>query len=309
MSNIHLHDFMAVAAKAPSKKAVKKAAEVLKQKQAAKAANIADKAQSSIDRLVKLATDNAASERVDDAKIAKLQAQVQRIEQGKVKRTRKQEHKIQTLVERIQKVRDKLKEKDHGDLKLPKIILPYFEDAVEETSEEDTKPAKKALGKGLNDLKGDGGKTKKSIKQMTSESSGASSYKYDVEETAQEVRNLITEAFDEFMLGRKVWNPKVAEAQPNTVRWERKNAYSPANKFGPARKHFQQITCLSTKSSDKNEMLELLESVIEEAGSVGNLTYLSGHMVIELDSNDGSNMLIFEDGTAGWTVSHNFHKG
>lgn len=172
MSNIQLHDFMATAAKAPSKKAVKKAAEVLKQKQAAKAANIADKAQTSIDRLVKLATENAANERVDDAKIAKLQAQIQRIEQGKVKRTRKQEHKIQTLVERIQKVRDKLKEKDHGDLKLPKIILPYFEDAVEETEEE--KPSKKALGKGLNDLKGDGGKTKKSIKQMTSESSGRS---------------------------------------------------------------------------------------------------------------------------------------
>lgn len=177
-TKIQLHDFVSqsssgfvgTAAKAPSPKAVQKAAAILKANKQAAVDKLAEKAGGPIETLSQLQDDHSAARKVDNAKIEKLNTQIARIQANLTKREANFNGKVAKLVGRVEKIRKALDDRGQT-LKLPKNIASLFQADPSAAPDAEPKPAKKALGKGLKDLVGDKGKTKKAVDKMSSKDS------------------------------------------------------------------------------------------------------------------------------------------
>ncbi len=188
------YDFTATAAKAPSDKAVKKAAAVLKTADKAKVAAISEKLKGLIDQAVQIGSDETAARKVTDAQKQKLQGQMDKIVQKQDAASTKADAKIAKMAPRIAKLQDQLLRAGGKNL-IPTSLAAYFRSPAAEKAAKSKKSTavddgqqdyvddvlgtgkkKKALGKGLSDLvsktKKAKGKTKKAVKKMISQSSG-----------------------------------------------------------------------------------------------------------------------------------------
>jgi hypothetical protein len=143
---IQFRDFTSLSAKAPSAKAVKKAAAVLKDADKAKVADISGKLKELIDQAVQIGTDNAAERKVSDAQMSKLQAQMAKIENKQNTAFEKADAKIAKLAPRIAKLQDQVL-KAGGKNMIPPSLSEYFKAPVAQVD------VPKKAKKGLKDLK------------------------------------------------------------------------------------------------------------------------------------------------------------